>query len=158
MATTFSWATPAGGAVVVTGTAFNALANNTCLAGTAVTAGANPPLMASYLLNHKFAAGAIAANTVIMKCWFMVDPLGGTAYDDGATLASTTPPGRAPDFIFATAIARNAQAGVSQSIPLIVQRPSNNFKILVQNVAGFAAAADTTSTVLNEATQNEYGT
>lgn len=158
MPTTFSWKTPETQTTAIAGTILNAVANNTCKAGTVITPGANPPQIASYQLKSKFATGAIAVGTVLVKCWFCADPAGGTNYDDSNSLTSTTAPGRAPDFIFLAGKALNNSVGYSQSLPLLVQRPPFPFTILMQNTSGFAFSTSDTDSVIYETTDFEYGT
>lgn len=161
MATTFSWATPAALSSVLTGTNLNALANNTCKLSSAVTVGSNPPLFTSMLLNMKTQSN-VTNGTVVAKGWFAQDcGSGGSGYDQAVTLqdGTTTAPSRAPDFIFQWQASGTAQLGpfVAVSVPYLIARPADNFKVLLQNTSGQTFTANNTDNTLQESTRNEYG-
>lgn len=158
MATTFSQATPAAASSILTGTNFNALANNTCKLSSAVTPGSNPPLFTEPVLTAKY-GGNITASTVVGKGWF-IEAVDGSNYDaNGAASDGTTnAPARAPDFIFVWPnIASQLGPYVLQATPRVVARPANLFKVLYQNTSGQAHTSNNTDSTLQEATLNEYG-
>lgn len=158
MATTFSQATPAAASSILTGTNFNALANNTHKLSSAVTPGSNPPLFTAPILTAKYAAN-ITASTVVGKGWFITAD-DGTNYDahGAASDATTNAPARAPDFVFVWPnIASQLGPYILSSTPRVVARPANLFKVLYQNTAGQAHTANNTDSTLQESTLNEYG-
>ena len=159
MASTFSWATPAAASSILTGTNFNALANNTCKLSSAVTPGSNPPIWTQPLLTAKYAAN-ITASTVVGKGW-LIEAVDGTNYDahGAASDATTNAPARAPDFVFIWPnIGSQLGPYILQSTPLVVARPANLFKVLYQNTSGQAHTSNNTDSTLQESTLNEYGT
>lgn len=157
MASVLSQATPAAASALVAAASFNALANNTCKLGATVTPGSNPPRLTKPVLTAKYAAN-IAAGKTVAQCWF-IEAVDGTNYaQDGASSDGTTnAPVRAPDFIFVWPNAAS-QLGpyVLQSIPAVVARPSNLFKVLIQNTSGQAHTSSATDSKLDESTQNDY--
>ncbi len=157
MASTLSQATPAAASALVTATQFNALANNTCKLGSTVTPGTNPPRFCKPVLTAKYGAN-IAASKVVGQGWF-IEAVDGTNYDqNGASSDGTTnPPARAPDFVFIWPNAAS-QLGpyVLQSVPAVVPRPSNLFKVLYQNTSGQAHTSNNTDSFLQESTVNDY--
>ena len=152
MATTFCWATPAAAVLQLdstTGSDLKNLATAAYFLGGVITPGANPPLWASYVLKSKIQA--TATKGVIAKCWF-ITAMDGTNYD---VTSGTNTPDRAPDFVF-NGYASTA-ANWFQSIPLVVPRPANLFKILFQNVSGATHTNVNSDNGLYEVTINEYG-
>jgi len=158
MTSNFSWATPAAASDLVTNAQFNALANNTCKLGSTVTPGTNPPRFTKPVMTAKYAAN-ITAGTVVGKGWF-VEAVDGTNYDanGAASDGTTSAPLRAPDFIVIWPnIASQLGPYVLQTVPALVPRPSNLFKVLYQNTSGQAHTSNATDSFLKESTQNEYG-